>query len=185
MFLVVGPSGGGKDTLIDGARTKLSQGSNWLFPQRIIDRPADQDSEPHQSVTTAEFEQRAKEGAFALHWAAHGHHYALPGHIDTALAQGKNVVVNVSRSVIDDARSKYQPVRVIVVTAPASILAERLAARGRETKSEIDERLQRALEPVPDGPRDGSPNGFDVTAVVNDGTIEAGVQRFVKALMAD
>ncbi len=55
----------------------------------------------------------------------------------------------------------------------------------QETKSEIGERLQRAFEPAPDGPPDGSPDGSGITAVINDGTIQEGVQRFVKALMAN
>ncbi len=177
LFLVVGPSGAGKDALIDAARAELSQDENWLFPERIIDRPLDRDGEPHGVVTTAEFKQRQRDGAFALSWTAHGHHYAIPKLMENALLQGKNVVSNVSRTVIDSARSRYQPLRIIVVTAPPALLAQRLAGRGRETKDEIDQRLRGAFDPMPDGP--------DVTVVINDGTISQGAQRFINALMAE
>ena len=177
LFLVVGPSGVGKDVLIEAARAEFSHDENWLFPERIIDRPQDQDDEPHRIVTAADFEQRQSDGEFALSWAAHGHHYAIPKLMENAILQGKNVVSNVSRTVIDSARSRYRPLRVIVVTAPTDILAQRLAARGRETTNEIDERLHHAFDHMPDGP--------DITVVINDGTILQGTQRFIKALMAE
>ena len=180
LFLVVGPSGAGKDVLIEAACAEFSQDENWLFPERIIDRPLGRDAEHHRVVTAADFKQRQSDGEFALSWATHGHHYAIPQLMENALLQGKNVVSNVSRTVIDSARSRYRslkvPVKVIVVTTPPDVLAQRLATRGRETKDEIDERLHRAFDHMPDGP--------DVTVVINDGTISQGAQRFIKALMA-
>ena len=56
LFLVVGPSGVGKDSLLDGARKKLVS-YRWVsFPQRIITRPVDAGVEPHISVTELEFD---------------------------------------------------------------------------------------------------------------------------------
>ncbi|WP_345942021.1 hypothetical protein [Cereibacter changlensis] len=63
---------------------------------------------------------------------------------------------------------------MILVTAPTSVLAERLAARGRETRGEIEARLERAgfdLPPL-----------ADLRRVDNDATPEAGAARFIEAL---
>ena len=54
-FLIVGPSGVGKDTLLDGARERLL-GNRWfLFPQRIITRSADAGGEDHIPATSEDF----------------------------------------------------------------------------------------------------------------------------------
>ena len=85
-----------------------------------------------------------KDGAFALHWQAHGHAYGVPRQIDDDIGVGDTVVVNVSRTIIADARRRYCNVTVISITAPADILAARLAARDRASDGPIGERVQRA-----------------------------------------
>src|SRR5487761_2171053 len=79
---------------------------------------------------------------FALRWRAHGLDYGIPEDIEDDLARGRIVIANVSRAVIADAAARF-PVRVIAVTAPAAILAARLAGRGRETEADIAARLAR------------------------------------------
>jgi len=82
------------------------------------------------------------------------------------------VVANVSRGVIEDAARRFR-VRVIEVTAPAEILAARLAARGRESAEDVARRLGRTAS-VPDG--------VLVETVYNDRTLAEGVARFIAAL---
>ncbi len=54
---------------------------------------------------------------------------------------GLAVVANVSRSVVEVARRGLEPVGVVVVSAPPSVLAVRLARRGRESAEDIRGRL--------------------------------------------
>ena len=176
LFLVVGPSGVGKDSLLDGARAALSDNSRYAFPQRIITRPAAAGGEDHRAVSIQEFAEMRAVGAFALSWYANGLDYAIPAKIDDLLAEGRHVVVNVSRTIVDDARRRYQPLRVIVVTAPADIVAARLAGRGRESAEDIAERLARGALALPEGP--------DVGVVVNDGSLETSIARMLAALRA-
>ena len=141
LVLVVGPSGAGKDTLLQAARQTLADDPRFRFVRRVITRPADAGGEAHEAVTEAEFATRD----FALQWQAHGLRYGIPA---DAIAGGVVAVANVSRTVIADAVLNF-PVRVIEVTAPPDILMERLASRGREAAADIATRLARSVT-VPD-----------------------------------
>jgi len=175
LVLVVGPSGAGKDSLIDAARRALAGHPQFDFPHRIITRPSDPGSEEHATLSEAEFARQRDAGAFFLSWGAHGLHYALPGAIADALAHGRTVVANVSRAVIEEARRKHPATTVVVVTAPPAVLAERLKARGREDAAAVEGRLARAAA-EPDGP--------GVVTLMNDGPLEVAVERFLQVLKA-
>jgi len=143
LVLVVGPSGAGKDSLIDIARRMLARDDRFVFPTRMITRNADGVGERHVQITEAGFEQMRNSGAFFLFWKAHGHCYGLPADILKHLAQGRVVVANASRSVIEEAKAKTQNVSVVYVTAPKDVIADRLQRRNREDLEQIQARLAR------------------------------------------
>lgn len=175
LVLVVGPSGAGKDSLIDAARHALVGQPCFAFPRRLVTRPRNPSSEDHDTLTQEDFARQRDAGAFFLHWDAHGLRYALPGSIADDLATGRTVVANVSRAVIDEARRKHCATTVVVVTASPAVLAARLAARGREDAAAVERRLARAV-PEPSGP--------DVVTVMNEGPLAAAVERFLEILRA-
>lgn len=176
LILVVGPSGSGKDTLIDAAKAALADDPRFHFPQRDITRPAEAGGEDHNPVDTAGFEARKAAGAYALSWGAHALFYGVPAAIADSLASGVSVVVNVSRSVIDEARESFPPTAVVSLSVPEEVLRRRLAARGRESAEQIEARVARAAAvPV---------SGENVFEVVNDDTVETAVARFLAALQA-
>jgi len=174
LVLVTGPSGVGKDSLLDGARAALAHRSDIVFPRRLVTRAPGLGGEDYIAISEADFAARAAGGDFALHWPAHGLHYGIPAAIDADLAAGRQVVVNVSRAVIDAARRKYPGLLVLAINASPDVLRRRLQARGRETPAEIEERLQRAAAYRLDGP--------DVVQLNNDGPLAEGVARFVALL---
>jgi ribose 1,5-bisphosphokinase len=169
LILVVGPSGAGKDTLLGTARESLAADPRFRFVRRVITRPADPGGEDHEPVSEAAFLQRD----FALQWQAHGLRYGIPADIAPDIARGRRVVASVSRGVIRQASERF-PVRVIEVTAPAAVLAERLRARNREDAEDIARRLSRQV-PLPEG--------VPIQTIQNDSTIAAGAARFVAALL--
>lgn len=174
LVLVVGPSGAGKDTLIGAAREALRGDERFAFPRRIVTRHAMAELEDHESIDREGFEAARREGRFGLDWEAHGLHYALPGSVDSAIAEGRIVVANVSRRVIAQALHKYTRATVLLITADEAVRAERLAVRGREGAEDVAARLAREGAPVPEG----------LTPVVidNSGPLAQGIAAFVGAL---
>lgn len=174
LVLVVGPSGAGKDTLIDYAKQHLQGRDEIRFARRVITRPPGA-GEEHEAVDAAEFLRRLRAGAFALHWQAHGLHYGLPQGIDAWLAEGRVVVANGSRAALQAGRRRYARLLVVHVTAPPEILAQRLAGRGRENSAGQQERLARNAE-VPAG------DGRTVT-LDNSGAVALAGERLVGVLL--
>jgi ribose 1,5-bisphosphokinase len=142
LVLVVGPSGAGKDTLIDLARAALRDDASVVFPRRVVTRAAS--DEPHDTMDPDAFDKAARAGAFALAWDAHDLRYGIPAAIDTDIRAGRSVVCNVSRAIVAEARERYADVRVVLVTAPAEILTARLAARARGSDGDLARRLARS-----------------------------------------
>ncbi len=166
---VVGPSGAGKDTLIDAA---LARRPDLIRARRIISRPEAPETEDFQSVTEHKFRALEASGGFALHWQAHGLFYGISTSVHQSLQQGSSVIANLSRSVLGEMMVRFSKSRVVNVTATPDVLATRLAARGRETETDIAARLARSTDAVPS------------TALVidNSGSLEDGIAAFLAAL---
>jgi ribose 1,5-bisphosphokinase len=168
IFAVVGPSGAGKDTLIAGA---MALRPDLRLVRRVITRPTEAGGEDIEGVTEAEFATRKARGDFALDWQAHGLHYGIP---KAEVAGPGNVLFNGSRAALSLALQTFPDLRVILVTAPDAVLANRLSARRRESASDIRDRLARAGFAMP--------AGITATTVVNDSTPEVGFARLLAAL---
>ena len=170
LFLVVGPSGVGKDSVLDAARVHYKNSTDVLFPKRIITRAADAGGEVHIAVDEATFQSRAAAGDFVLSWHAHGYHYGISKDICADIDAGRDVVINVSRTVITTAQTRFSHVTVIAITAKPEIIAARLQQRGRETGAEIAKRIERAALSLP--------SGVDVQSIDNSRTFEDALAAF-------
>lgn len=174
LALVVGPSGAGKDTLLAAAKARLRDDQRFVFPRRVVTRAAMAELEDHDTIDRAGFNLEKLRGAYALDWEAHGLCYGVPVQVETAMAEGRVVVVNTSRKVVELALEKYPRCFVLLVTATPEVRAARLAGRGRETAAEIAARLAREGAAIP--------AGVDAVAIDNSGTLAAGIATFVAAL---
>ncbi len=173
LVLVVGPSGAGKDTLLDLARAMLRNDASVVFSRRVVTRAAA--GEPHDTMDPDAFERAARAGAFALTWDAHDLRYGIPASIDAHIHAGRTVVCNVSRTIIATARERYAEVQVVLVTAPAEILMARLAARARGSDDDLARRLARG-EAFADFAAD--------CVIANVGAPEAGAALLTAAIVA-
>lgn len=169
LVAIVGPSGAGKDTLISALAAQMP---DMVLVRRAITRPAEAGGEDHLPMTEAAFETARANGAFMVDWSAHGLRYGIPYSALAQVAEGRLVLFNGSRAALEAARAVFPALEIIMITAPADVLAARLAARGRESHADIAARLARAAPQVPLGAR----------VVVNDGTLEEGVARLRAAL---
>jgi ribose 1,5-bisphosphokinase len=174
IFAVVGPSGAGKDTLIEAARRTRP---DLHIVRRTITRPEEAGGEPFEGVTPEVFEQRSAAGEFVLEWQAHGLRYGIPRSVERAMSEGRDVIFNGSRAMLGAAWEAFAGLTVIHVTASVPVLAERLAARGRESRDDIARRLTRASYEIP--------YGIGVRVVENNGPLDRAVADFLAALQPD
>jgi ribose 1,5-bisphosphokinase len=174
LVLVVGASGVGKDTLLNGAKVALAARVDIVFPKRIITRERKSGIEDHVELSENGFAERADTGGYALHWRAHNRRYGVSIAIEKDLKAGRTVVVNASREVVAYARARYPALAVIHIVANPHAVEARLKARGREEEPEVEARLARGEALVVEG--------HDVLRIVNDGTVEEGVASLIAAL---
>lgn len=170
LFLLVGNSGSGKDTLIRRVAGRWPWNSPALYtPRRYITRPP-HPSEPYISIERDAFARMRACQSFFLDWVSYGIHYGLPGDIAAYLDRGAYVLANVSRDVVDRARKRFAGTRVVFVKVSYATTAARLRERGRESPRDAGfrARLQRARQ------HPGHPTADHVLA--NDGDLETAVE---------
>nr|WP_298139640.1 phosphonate metabolism protein/1,5-bisphosphokinase (PRPP-forming) PhnN [uncultured Pseudomonas sp.] len=142
LIYLMGPSGSGKDSLLNAARERLAA-DGCRIARRVITRSAEAVGEAAVAVSLAEFEQQEASGAFALSWRANGLAYGIPKQIDDWLAAGEDVLVNGSRAHLPEARQRYPALLAVLLRVDSAVLRERLLTRGREAPAQIEQRLAR------------------------------------------
>lgn len=172
LIAVVGPSGVGKDTVMEA----LADDPRLELVRRVITRPSSAGGEDFDGVTDAEFATLERAGQFALTWAAHDLRYGIPRRALDRLAGGQDMLANLSRQKLLDADRVFQHLVVLNLTATTEVLAQRLARRGRESAADIAARLSRQV---------ALPDGLDVLSIDNSGPLASTLQRALAHLYPD
>jgi ribose 1,5-bisphosphokinase len=173
LIYVMGPSGAGKDSLLDFARARVKS-EPILFAHRYITRPGGK-GEEHVALTVEEFGLRSALGLFALDWSSHGLHYGIGIEVDAWLARGCAVVVNGSRQHVHRTLERYPATDVVHIDAAPHVLEARLGARARESAEQVAARLARRVPfSLPDGVR--------LTTIDNSGALEDAGRAFLDAV---
>jgi phosphonate metabolism protein PhnN/1,5-bisphosphokinase (PRPP-forming) len=139
--LVCGPSGAGKDSVMNWAAAHLADRPRIMFARRMVTRPPHAGSD-HDEVTAEEFVRLKNGGGLAWQWEAHGFGYGIDACYAAPVAAGQVVVVNGSREHAG-ALAVAANLRVVQIVAHADHLASRLAQRGRDAPHEVSQRLAR------------------------------------------
>ena len=174
LVYVMGPSGAGKDSVLDRARACLTGDAPVIFAHRYITSDAAAGGENHVALSPAEFALRLAHGLFAFHWQAHGNDYGIGREIHDWRRAGLTVVVSGSREHFEKAGGIDDGTHPVLITASPQRLAERLAGRGREDSGKAAARLDRGVRYQVTDSR--------VVTIVNDGALDAAADEFVSLL---
>jgi len=175
LFYLVGASGSGKDSLLDGCRQRLESHHGCFVAHRYITRAPNIGGENHIHLSPEEFDMRSNMGMFAMQWYSHGYSYGIGAEVNDWLAKGLNVVINGSREYLQIAMASYPNLVPVLVEVDPDSLYERLVKRGRESEEEIRRRLQRHQQIV-----DSLPDS--IQRIDNNAELQDGVDALLKLI---
>ena len=155
LFVVSGPSGVGKGTVIATARRRVPALVLATSATTRPRRPDEVDGREYHFLPGADFERRVAAGEFLEHVSYAGNRYGtLRSEVERRLRAGRDVVLEIE---VVGARSVKQqmPEAVLVFIAPPAVadLEARLRGRGTDSPEEIDDRLEiarREMEAQPE-----------------------------------
>jgi len=148
LFVVSGPSGAGKDTLVDALCARIPTLRYSVSATTRAPRPGEREGEHYFFITVEEFERRRSCGEF-LEWREYnGNAYGTPrDYIEQTLRNGFDVVmkpeVNGANAIV---QAFPEAVLIFVLPDKFSNLRKRLLARRTESNDEIARRLAIAHE---------------------------------------
>jgi ribose 1,5-bisphosphokinase len=164
LFYFVGPSGAGKDALLQWVQERVPNRDNFLFARRTITR-AQHDGDLHEGVDHSTFWRLAAAGQFSMIWEVNGVCYGVRRGIEAELKAGRDVIVNGSREYVPKLQQIFPQAQVIWLEADEAVLQERLIARGRESGPALLRRISRASQFAP-------PESRQVIRIDNSGQLE-------------
>jgi guanylate kinase len=146
VFVVTGPSGVGKGTLIRALRERVPGLELSVSATTRQPRDGEKDGREYHFLSREEFERRAEANEFLEHATYSGNRYGtLRSEVERRLEDGVSVVLEIEVQGARQVRAAM-PEAVLVFIAPPSpeALRERLEGRGTDTDVAIDERLRTA-----------------------------------------
>ncbi len=147
LFVVTGPSGAGKGTLIRklvAERDDLAVAVSATTRDR---RPGEEDGRDYHFLSEDEFLRRVEAGDFLEHVEyVSGHRYGtLRDEVDRILGSGRSVVLELETEGAKEVQRSAPDAVTVFVQAPSfAELERRLRARATESAGEIGERLELA-----------------------------------------
>ncbi|MGC8485786.1 MAG: guanylate kinase [Candidatus Baltobacteraceae bacterium] len=150
LFVISGPSGAGKDTLVDALRARMPTLRYSVSATTREPRPGERDGEHYFFIAREEFQRRLDAGGF-LEWREYnGNAYGTPrSYIEATLRDGFDVVmkpeVNGAMAIV---RAFPEAVSIFVLPDKFSNLRRRLLERRTESNEEIARRLSIAHEEI-------------------------------------
>lgn len=146
VFVITGPSGVGKGTLIRGLREHVPELELTVSATTRPPRPGEQDGVDYHFLTPAQFAARVDSGDFLEHADYSGHRYGtLRSEVSSRLNRGVPVVLEIE---VQGARQvrEAMPEAVAVFIAPPSVAAlrTRLEHRGTDSPDQVHARLKTA-----------------------------------------
>ena len=147
VFIVSGPSGSGKDTVLaELFRNK----PDLLFSISSITRamrPGEREGEKYNFISREKFEDMIKNDELLEHNIFVGNYYGTPRKpVETAVSEGKDIIIEVDVNRAAQIRQKLpEAVSIFIMPPSFAELKRRLVGRGTESEELIEKRLDSAL----------------------------------------
>jgi guanylate kinase len=146
VFVITGPSGVGKGTLIRALLDRISRLELSVSATTRSPRPGEQDGADYHFLSRDQFAERVAGGDFVEHAEYSGNRYGtLRSELERRTAAGVPVVLEIEVQGARQVRAAM-PDAVAVFIAPPSreALRARLVGRGTDTPEQVEERLRTA-----------------------------------------
>ncbi len=144
VFVITGPSGVGKGTLIRLLRERIPELELSVSATTRAPRPGEQDGVEYHFLSEDEFAQRVARGEF-VEWARYsGRSYGtLRSELDRRTQQGTPVVLEIEVQGARQVRDALPEALQIFIRPPsdAAALRDRLIGRGTDAGDEVERRL--------------------------------------------
>ncbi|MGO9498371.1 MAG: guanylate kinase [Solirubrobacteraceae bacterium] len=155
VFVITGPSGVGKGTLIRGLLERVPELELSVSATTRAPRPGEEDGVDYHFLTPEQFEARVNAGDFVEHASYSGNRYGtLRSELERRLASGAGVVLEIEVQGARQVRASMpDAVAVFIAPPPGGALRARLVGRGTDSPEQVDERLrtaERELEAQPE-----------------------------------
>lgn len=150
LVILSGPSGVGKDTVIDGWQARNRNVVRVVAYTTRAPRPGEVNGVDYHFTDRSEFLGKAQAGDFLEYKEVHGNFYATPlTDMIKLLEQGKIAVLKIDVQGAISAMEKRPDALSIMLLPPSAEETERrIRQRGTEDLATIDKRLRNALEEI-------------------------------------
>ena len=144
VFVITGPSGVGKGTLIRGLLARVPELELSVSATTRAPRPGERDGVDYHFLGDADFDRKVAAGEFVEHAAYSGRRYGtLRSELERRTAAGVPVVLEIEvQGARQVRRTLPDAVQVFIVPPSDTALRERLVGRGTDAPEEIDRRLR-------------------------------------------
>jgi guanylate kinase len=148
LFVLSGPSGVGKNTVLDELFKKFNGVSYSVSATTRERRAGEVEGENYFFISEAEFKKIEENDGFIESALVHGHYYGTPKKfVDQKLEEGEDIILEIDTQGAKQVREKY-PEAVYIFLLPPSLeeLENRLDKRGSESDKSKNVRLSNARQ---------------------------------------
>ena len=150
LFIISGPSGSGKDTIMQGALKKRPEIKLSISSITRDMRVGEVEGEKYHFISRDEFEEMLKNDMLLEHNVFVGNYYGTPkAPVEECLANGNDMILEIDVNGAAQVREKMPEAISIFIMPPSfEVLKKRLSGRGTETEELVNKRLTSALSEI-------------------------------------